>query len=282
VAAAASARAPARGARAPAPVLEAGGEPVIPGEASERDLLRMQAAWLAPARARLLRRAGIAHRRRILDLGAGPGAVTEELVRRTEIPRPPGSRESPQDEAALIVALDRSLEALQADPEAFRGASRVCADAARLPFAAASFDLVFSQCALMWMELPAVLREVRRVLQREGVLIAIEPDYGGMIEYPDSIATRDLWIAALVRAGADPFAGRKLPWLLQSLGFETRIELLPEVHPPSPERFQLLGTLPLTPEECHQIDQIQRARLGFPPVVHLPFFLVTATLRSRE
>ena len=47
-----------------------------------KTLLEAQAEWLAPARARLLRRVGIARRRRILDLGAGYGAVTGELVRR--------------------------------------------------------------------------------------------------------------------------------------------------------------------------------------------------------
>ena len=152
---------------------------MIPGEASERDLLRMQAAWLAPARARLPPR-----RHRPSQANSGPGSWSRRGDRGARAPhRDPSTARfqgGPQDEAALIVALDRSLEALQADPEAFRGASRVCADAARLPFAAASFDLVFSQCALMWMELPAVLREVRRVLQRgEGVLIAIERTTAG-------------------------------------------------------------------------------------------------------
>ncbi|HLA84582.1 MAG TPA: hypothetical protein VJL29_07290, partial [Thermoguttaceae bacterium] len=60
-------------------------------------LLRQQAEWLAPARSRLLRRAGIARCRRVLDLGCGVGAVTAELARRT---------------SGFVVALDRDRGSL--------------------------------------------------------------------------------------------------------------------------------------------------------------------------
>ncbi len=50
--------------------------------------------------------------------------------------------------------------------------------------------------------------------------MAIEPDYGGMIEYPPEIAAKDIWINALTRAGADPFMGRKLPGMLRCAGLE--------------------------------------------------------------
>ena len=71
-----------------------------------KQLLTEQAAWLAPARARLLRRVAIAHRQRVLDLGAGPGAVTPELVRRS---------------GGLVVALDVDLDALQTNGDAVLG-----------------------------------------------------------------------------------------------------------------------------------------------------------------
>ncbi|MDF1513348.1 MAG: hypothetical protein P1S60_06020, partial [Anaerolineae bacterium] len=47
-------------------------------------LLVEQAEWLAPARRQLLRRAAIARRARVLDLGAGYCTVTPELVRRSD------------------------------------------------------------------------------------------------------------------------------------------------------------------------------------------------------
>ncbi len=64
--------------------------------------------------------------------------------------------------------------------------------------------------------LASAIKEIYRVLQPKGMLVAIEPDYGGMIEYPPEIATGDLWIAALSRAGADPCIGRKLPSILHT------------------------------------------------------------------
>lgn len=235
-------------------------------ELPAQNLLEEQAAWLAPVRARLLRRVGVAHRKRVLDLGAGFGAVTGELVRRSGGP---------------VAALDRSWTALSHDIAPFAGAGRVCGQAETLPFTAASFELVFCQLVLMWVSPAETIQEIKRVLRPGGVLVACEPDYGGMIEYPPEISTKALWLPALRRAGADPLIGRKLPGLLAAQGFEVRVDLLPELVPPSPLRFELLRGLPLTPDEQKDLKGIeaQTAKIGqaWQQVVHLPFVLVTAT-----
>jgi SAM-dependent methyltransferase len=226
------------------------------------ELLRQQAEWLASARARLLRRAAIAHRSSVLDLGAGSGAVSDELARRS---------------AGRVVALDRAWPPLRA-----AATPGICAQAARLPFPAATFDLVFCQCALLWMPpLPPVLSEIWRILQPGGVLLALEPDYGGLLEHPPALALRDIWLAALARAGADPLVGRKLPGLLARQGFGVRADLLPELLPPSPARFDLLRGLPLTRREQRALRRAERAaathNAPWQQIAHLPFVLLTAT-----
>ena len=231
-----------------------------------RELLERQSARLAHLRARLLRRCRIATRRRILDLGCGYGAVTPELVRRG---------------AGEVISLDRQQGALVAAPDAFRGSVRICGDAARLPFADECFDLVFSQFTLLWMDLAAVTRELHRVLQPGGVLAAIEPDYGGMIEFPDSIRTQPLWVAALNRAGADPFVGRKLPALFAGMGFEVRVDLVPELNPTEVAGVELLRDLPLGSEEQTELNRIERLLAGLESpwsrILHLPLVLLMAT-----
>lgn len=234
----------------------------------QAELLRQQADWLAPARARLLRRVTIAHRRSVLDLGAGYGAVTAELVRRS---------------SGRVIACDRALAALSAHEQDFAAAQRVCSDALRLPFVAATFDLVFCQCVLLWVADPArAIAEIRRVLQPGGVFVALEPDYGGMIEHPPLIATRDLWLAALQRAGAQPYIGRMLPTLLAAQGFDVRVDLFPELHPPATARFDLLRALPLTRQERVRLQRIERCdatlSAAWSRIVHLPFLLITATV----
>lgn len=230
-----------------------------------QDLLARQAEWLAPARSRVLRRVGIARRRRILDLACGFGAVTGELVRRS---------------GGEVVAVDCRLAALAAGGTSLKGALRVAADAALLPLADGSFDLVWCQFAFLWLDAPAAIAEVHRVLAPGGVLVALEPDFGGMIEHPPAIAARSLWLKALARAGADPLIGRRLPGLLAKAGFDVRVDLLDRHEPASPGRLDFLRELPLDARDQQAILRIEaadRACSNQARVVHLPVFILTAT-----
>jgi SAM-dependent methyltransferase len=240
-----------------------------PADLPSMRLLREQAKWLAPARTWLLKQADLASRRSVLDLGCGFGIVTQELASQT---------------SGRVVALDHNLAALRTAPAALRAAGPACGDATALPFAGGSFDLVFSQLALLWMPMAPTLAELRRVLQVGGVLIAIEPDYGGLIEYPAEIALKELWISGLERAGADPLVGRKLPGALASVGFDVRVELFSEMMPPASARFDLLRGLPLTSYEQHLLDKIEyqasRLAASWQQVAHLPFLLITAVKKE--
>lgn len=230
-------------------------------------LIQAQAQWLAPAREWLLRQAGAAQRHTVLDLGCGYGVTIGELEGTC-----PGQ----------VVGLDHNWAALQHGTATWTRAGPACADAVHMPFPSQVFDLVLCQLALLWMPLEATLSEIRRVLRTGGAVVAIEPDYGGMIEYPPAVATRNLWIASLERSGADPLVGRKLPGALAALGFQVQVELMSELTPPAPERFQLLRGLSLTKAEQRQLAHIERRVKAldktWDQVVHLPFLLITAVL----
>jgi malonyl-CoA O-methyltransferase len=97
--------------------------------------------------------------RRILDAGSGP---PQRLL---------GKRYPKAD----VVALDFSLEMLRSARtwlDRFRGCLSVCADLERLPLAAESVDLVWSNMALHWLAEPlAALKEFERALVPEGLVM---------------------------------------------------------------------------------------------------------------
>jgi len=223
-----------------------------------RALSQAQSQWLAPLRSRLLRRAHIARRRRVLDLGAGDGQVSAELARRC-----PGE----------VLALDRH------PPPPHDGITAVTADAAALPFPDGHLDLVFTQLALLWMPLSPVLDELARVLSPDGALVALEPDFGGLIEHPAETAVRPLWEAALTRSGADPHVARAIPGALRQRGFHVSVLLPAQVGTPSPLRYDLLAELPLQPPERQALNRARAAghRAGPDALSFLPVFGIHAT-----
>lgn len=135
---------------------------VLQREVGRRLVARLDVVRLAP--------------RRIVDLGCGTGEATAELAARYP--------------DAALVGLDLALPMAQAararlrrgrslyrrllaplTGDAGEAAQFVCADALRLPFAGVSFDLVFSNLALQWVnDLPRAFADMRRVLRVGGLV----------------------------------------------------------------------------------------------------------------
>jgi len=236
------------------------GWPDLPTAAQSQQLSQ----WLAGPRSRALRRAGIGHRRRVLEVGAGHYVVTSELARRCR---------------GRVTALDRRADVLAG--QSFAEVNFVAGDALQLPFPDSSFDLVFFQNTLLWIaDLETAIAESWRALQSGGVLVALEPDYGGMMEYPDW-GIRELWISGLSQAGGDPLVGRKLPGLCEAVGFQVWVELAHIPQPAQAESLRLLDDLPLTDNQ-RQIAQnireyIESASQDWAVFLHLPYFLIVAT-----
>lgn len=148
-----------------------------------------------------------------VDLGCGPGTITDEVCNR--IPHV----------AAVGVDIDPAL--LEAGMSGHRRQARLhflLADAAYLPFRSSTVTVVFSHFVLMWIpNRTQALSEAQRILQHEGIIAAIEPDYGGRIEGPTrtdaSISSSTPPIVKwLMAAGADPYTGSQLPTELRRLG----------------------------------------------------------------
>ncbi|NOX09931.1 MAG: malonyl-ACP O-methyltransferase BioC [Gammaproteobacteria bacterium] len=97
----------------------------------------------------------------ILDLGAGTGTLTAELVRKYR--------------RAHVLGLDlaESMLHLARDKKPWLGSAHfVCGDAQSLPLADASVDMIISNLTLQWCsDLDQVFAEFRRVLRPGGVLL---------------------------------------------------------------------------------------------------------------
>ena len=235
--------------------------PDLPSLEQSRELAR----WLAGPRGRLLRRVQIGRKSRVLEIGAGHGMVTRELLRRA---------------AGNVVCIDTDPRA--AASLVRHGAQPIAADACDLPLADGCVDLVFCQNVLMWTgDLSRAIEEAARVLQPGGAVVALEPDYGGMIEHPAHVSLQDLWLSALRAAGADPLVGRAIPGLCEKAGLQVWVELQNIPSPPTPDGPQLLLGLPLSGHERARVEEAARALEEMPGTweafIHVPYVLVVAT-----
>jgi SAM-dependent methyltransferase len=140
--------------------------------------------WLVPAvfhpfAVDLARRAARLSPRRVLEIAAGTGVLTRELV--TAIP------------SAEVTATDLNAAMVEFGSRQAPGAAWQRADALHLPFDDEQFDLVVCQFGVMFFtDKPAAFREVRRVLTAEGRLL---------FSTWDTVGTHDF--AAALTAGVE-------------------------------------------------------------------------------
>ena len=139
---------------------------------------------------------------RLLDLGSGPGTITEGLASAVH--------------PTLAVGVD-----FDPTPAERTHVTVVTADANRLPFPDATFDAVFSCALLQHVDDPAaVLAEARRVCRPGAVIGVADADWDGFVVHPpDPLLHRGQEILGALRATGDPRIGKRLRDLLAGAGF---------------------------------------------------------------
>lgn len=142
---------------------------------------------LAP---RLAEFAGVTAGSSALDVGCGPGALTEELARRLG--------------AESVAAVDPSASFAAACGERVPGADVRVGGAEQLPWPESSFDAALSQLVVNFMaDADAGVAEMRRVVRRDGVVASCTWDYAGEMRM-----LRTFWDAALALDPEAPDEGR--------------------------------------------------------------------------
>lgn len=140
----------------------------------------------------------------ILDVGCGPGTITTDLAELV-----------PQGRVTGVDFAESVLETARSHAKS-RGVTAnltfEAVDANALPYADASFDVVFCHQVLQHVKDPVgILREMRRVAKPGGLVAAREADYKSFAWWPEP-EVMDKWLALYRKTaracGGQPDAGR--------------------------------------------------------------------------
>jgi SAM-dependent methyltransferase len=215
---------------------------------------RFMGRYSAPLAPRFADFTGVEAGQRVLDVGCGPGALTEELVRRVG--------------ADAVCAVDPSESFVAAVRARSRGVTVQRAAAERLPFEERLFDAALAQLVVHFMADPvAGLREMARVTTPRGVVAACVWDHAGhrgpLSVFWDAARELDPDVEDESRlAGARPGHLAEL-FAAAGLGSIEESVLQVDVEHPSFEEWWEPFTLGVGPAGAHvaHLDAERRARL---------------------
>lgn len=141
----------------------------------------------------------------ILDVGCGPGTITADLAELV-----PQGKVTGVDFAKSVLETARAH--VRGRPTPISNIVFEAVDANALPYADASFDVVFCHQVLQHVSDPVgILREMKRVAKPSGIVAAREADYKSFAWFPEP-AGLDRWLDCYRKTaracGGQPDAGR--------------------------------------------------------------------------
>lgn len=204
----------------------------------QAERLRQQAQAVRGLEAGILRAAGIQATHDVLEIGSGPGFVSDLLAELA----PAGSLHAVEPSPALLAQIEANVRTKPA-----RGLFPHQARGDALPLPSASIDFSYARFVLQHVPHPdAVVREVYRVTRSGGRFCAVDSDDGLVIFHPEEPRVSEvLRTAQAIQAaqGGDRFIGRKLQEMMIRAGFanvKSRVLALTSTELPFAVLFNIL------------------------------------------
>ncbi|WP_332749583.1 methyltransferase domain-containing protein [Hydrogenophaga sp.] len=200
--------------------------------------LQQQAQAVRGMEAAILRGAGIQPAHDVLEIGSGPGFVSDLLAELA----PEGSLHAVEPSPTLIAELEGNVRQKPA-----RGLFTHQAYGDALPLADQSIDFSYTRFVLQHVPKPdAVVQEVFRVTRRGGRFCAVDSDDGLVLFHPEEPRVSHVLSSAQAiqsSQGGDRFIGRKMQEMMLRAGFtnvKTRVMMLTSSELPFPVLFNIL------------------------------------------
>ncbi len=159
-----------------------------------------QLKWTEELRSYIYTKIDVNSKKNLLDIGCGTGDLLKEI----------GSKYNlelygiDKDNHRIKIA-EKNLKDNHIKVHLFQK------DFLKNNFPEKKFDIVVTSYFFLWVkDLEKYFKEIYRILQNDGIfLILSEPDYGGLIEHPNTNLKEAICLN-LKKEGADPEVGRKL------------------------------------------------------------------------
>jgi ubiquinone/menaquinone biosynthesis C-methylase UbiE len=156
--------------------------------------------WTAELRDNLYNRASFAQKKNLLEIGCGTGELLKEIGIKYNLKLHGIDNDAVKIEYARV-NLEKNMIKATLD----------VMDISNNSFNNKVFDIITSYFSFIWMkDLRKSFLEIHRILKDDGIFLILgEPDFAGLVEYPDCNLKNEISYN-LKNLGADPAVGRKL------------------------------------------------------------------------
>ncbi len=156
--------------------------------------------WTAELRNNLYNKANLAQRKNLLEIGCVTGELLKEIGVMYDLKLYGIDKDAIKIEYAKVNLEKNMIEA-----------KLMVMDISNNSFEDEMFDVIISYFTFLWTKnLKKSISEIHRILTKYGIFLILgEPDFGGLIEYPDTNLKNEI-MYNIKNLGGDPAIGRKL------------------------------------------------------------------------